>query len=67
MISWEQTILLFSYDCSVFGHMNSSEGWVMVKLDFGSVLKRKCSLDDYEMWQPAADLVVNSRNFLIIF
>ncbi|XP_045189773.1 VPS10 domain-containing receptor SorCS1-like isoform X2 [Mercenaria mercenaria] len=45
---------------SVFGHMNSSNGWVMVKMDFGSVLDRKCGFDDFELWQPSADLVENN-------
>jgi hypothetical protein len=41
--------------------MNSSDGWVMVKMDFESVLHRQCNHGDFEQWQPAADLVVNNK------
>ncbi|KAL4231927.1 Sortilin-related VPS10 domain containing receptor 2 [Mactra antiquata] len=45
---------------SVFGHTNTSEGWIMVKMNFQSVLQRKCSYEDYELWSPSSDVMENS-------
>ena len=44
--------------CSVFGHYSQSEEfqWLVVKLDFGSVLSQRCTARDYTLWSPSDEV-----------
>ncbi|CAH1785148.1 unnamed protein product [Owenia fusiformis] len=37
---------------SIYGHMDKNQGWVIVKVDFSSILSLKCTDNDYTTWTP---------------
>ena len=40
----------YTFSCSVYGHRSKDEAWVILKLNFSSILTRKCEDSDYYDW-----------------
>ena len=54
---WVRIVHVFYYlFFSIYGHIKFGSGWEIIKLDFSSILSRKCVKDDYTTWSPTDKL-----------
>ena len=51
-IDMRSQIFSFFVFHSIYGHVNHSAGWVIIKVNFSSILSEKCSADQYDSWTP---------------
>ncbi|CAH1280545.1 unnamed protein product [Diabrotica balteata] len=49
---------------TMFGSLPEHHQWIIVKVDFTKVFKRKCTKDDYKMWSPSPSHSEGIRNYI---